>query len=97
MSPGGKGSLPFSENTRVLFDTANAASVGNTEIGCEQLLLAFCEPPLAQSGAMVLLKGLGLSGEKLKAAVEEELCGAWSEGHTLKTHLVVGYDSHETP
>ncbi|CAK9077561.1 ATP-dependent Clp protease ATP-binding subunit ClpA homolog CD4A [Durusdinium trenchii] len=68
-----KGSLPFSENTRVLFDTANAASVGNTEIGCEQLLLAFCEPPLAQSGAMVLLKGLGLSGEKLKAAVEEEL------------------------
>ncbi|CAK9076075.1 Chaperone protein ClpC3 [Durusdinium trenchii] len=73
MSPGGKGSLPFSENTRVLFDTANAASVGNTEIGCEQLLLAFCEPPLAQSGAMVLLKGLGLSGEKLKAAVEEEL------------------------
>ncbi|CAK9062508.1 unnamed protein product [Durusdinium trenchii] len=69
----GKGSLPFSENTRVLFDTANAASVGNTEIGCEQLLLAFCEPPLAQSGAMVLLKGLGLSGEKLKAAVEEEL------------------------
>eukprot|EP00435_Cladocopium_sp_Y103_P055654 s1071_g18.t1 len=67
------GALPFSENTRLLFDTANADSVGNTEIGCEQLLLALCQPPLAQSGGMVMLRGLGLTEEALKASVLAEM------------------------
>ena len=35
MSPGGKGSLPFSENTRVLFDTAN---VGTLSMGCVSVI-----------------------------------------------------------
>lgn len=69
----GSGALPFSENTRLLFDTANADSVGNTEIGCEQLLLALCQPPLAQSGGMVMLRGLGLTEEALKASVLAEM------------------------
>jgi len=71
-TPGG-GALPFSENTRLLFDTANADSVGNTEIGCEQLLLALCQLPLAQSGAMVMLRGLGLTEDGLKASVLQEM------------------------
>ncbi|CAE7357442.1 clpC [Symbiodinium natans] len=67
----GSGSLPFSENARLLFDTANEDSVGNIEIGCEQLLLALSADKLAQSGGAKMLAGLGLSGNALREAVSE--------------------------
>ncbi|CAE7791280.1 clpC [Symbiodinium microadriaticum] len=67
----GSGSLPFSENARLLFDTANEGSVGNTEVGCEQLLLALGDDRLAESGGAKMLAGLGLSGSALQEAVSE--------------------------
>ncbi|CAE7721341.1 clpC [Symbiodinium sp. CCMP2456] len=67
----GSGSLPFSENARLLFDAANDCSVGNTEVGCEQLLLALGDDRLAQSGGAKMLAGLGLSGSALREAVSE--------------------------
>ncbi|CAE7461058.1 clpC [Symbiodinium pilosum] len=69
----GSGSLPFSENARLLFDTANADSVGNAEIGCEQLLLALSQPDLAECGGAKMLAGLGVSGDVLRIAVSEAM------------------------
>eukprot|EP00931_Biecheleriopsis_adriatica_P102752 TRINITY_DN77686_c0_g1_i1.p1 TRINITY_DN77686_c0_g1~~TRINITY_DN77686_c0_g1_i1.p1 ORF type:complete len:940 (-),score=259.85 TRINITY_DN77686_c0_g1_i1:78-2870(-) len=67
------GSLPFSENTKLLFDTSNAETPQGEEVGGEQLLLALSQPAMANCGAVKMLAGLGLSSEGLRVAVQEEM------------------------
>eukprot|EP00441_Pelagodinium_beii_P035417 CAMPEP_0197637678 /NCGR_PEP_ID=MMETSP1338-20131121/12825_1 /TAXON_ID=43686 ORGANISM="Pelagodinium beii, Strain RCC1491" /NCGR_SAMPLE_ID=MMETSP1338 /ASSEMBLY_ACC=CAM_ASM_000754 /LENGTH=826 /DNA_ID=CAMNT_0043210127 /DNA_START=11 /DNA_END=2490 /DNA_ORIENTATION=- len=67
------GSLPFSDNVKLLFDTVNAEVAAEKDIGSEQLLLALGQPALAASGAMKMLTSLGLTGDGLRKSVSEEL------------------------
>jgi len=97
----GSGSLPFSDNAKLLFDLANAEAGGaGAVVGTEQLLLALGTPGLAQSGAAkVLLERFKVDGGKLRAALEQEakrgappsnekeLSAVGAEGGSKKTSL----------
>ncbi|CAJ1415385.1 unnamed protein product [Effrenium voratum] len=86
----GNGGLPFSDNARLLFDTANVESAGSTEIGCEQLLLALGQPSLAQCGGAKMLAGLGLPGSELRVAVQQQMSAF--DGESEQNLAAVGAD-----
>jgi len=72
-SGGKKGpSLPFGDDTKLLFDTVNA-DVKGVEVGCEHLLLGLTKPDLADSRAVKVLLELGVTTEDLRSAVEASM------------------------
>jgi len=65
-------SLPFGDDTKLLFDNVNA-DVKGVEVGCEHLLLGLSSPSLAESRGAQVLRDLGVTGEDLRSAVETEM------------------------
>mmetsp|Transcript_52270 Transcript_52270/g.122370 ORF Transcript_52270/g.122370 Transcript_52270/m.122370 type:complete len:950 (-) Transcript_52270:76-2925(-) len=65
-------SLPFADDTKLLFDTVNA-DVKGVDVGCEHMLLGLTKPALADSRAVKVLGELGVASEDLRSAVEEAM------------------------